>query len=541
MASIQRIEDFGERIEGARKHLAAQRWADALPETDSDGALGFAALWPIPPYERMITEGSNRWLVAFAHALRDLVPNMPRGHRHRARALRARWATRTVALRTLAAQALREEIDPLQRGWLETVTVLTEHVHDVTTRTLAYHTHGHRLTIANVRFARLAGSDTDPEQWVMTRGERAGGMIRIGKPTQGALVSALGEADLGTGTNGIAKPRCPYEVRRERVSKRVWITRRATGDHARLIECPTSDEAHRIITEERERCDEAWTRWRAVPAMRPPRNRPRIGEPREIPPITPETFTERFALRGVQFGNWVELGRREDDLVRAYLALWDLAVAIQWPTRALSLQGRLGLAFGARGNGGRNPAAAHYEPTQEVINLTKRHGAGSLAHEWWHAFDNAMAKHARALGHGCGASFATEARTDAADDTIGAMRGVATAIRTTAIPQRSRVLDKRRRTPYWSTMCEMTARAFERHVCDALAREGIENDYLAAFRGANTWNSEAAKGVHLGNTYPYPTPDEAKTLAPAFERALAHGLDRLEPRPAALERAASTR
>ncbi|MFR0839197.1 MAG: hypothetical protein ACLSHA_11745 [Neglectibacter timonensis] len=30
----------------------------------------------------------------------------------------------------------------------------------------------------------------------------------------------------------------------------------------------------------------------------------------------------------------------------------------------------------------------HYEPLRKVINLTKMHGAGSLAHEWWHGFDD---------------------------------------------------------------------------------------------------------------------------------------------------------
>ena len=29
-----------------------------------------------------------------------------------------------------------------------------------------------------------------------------------------------------------------------------------------------------------------------------------------------------------------------------------------------------------------------YEPLRKVINLTKMHGAGSLAHEWWHGLDD---------------------------------------------------------------------------------------------------------------------------------------------------------
>lgn len=48
---------------------------------------------------------------------------------------------------------------------------------------------------------------------------------------------------------------------------------------------------------------------------------------------------------------------------------------------------RLAIAFGARGKG---KALAHYEPARVVINLTKMKGAGSLAHEWAHAFDDTL-------------------------------------------------------------------------------------------------------------------------------------------------------
>lgn len=46
---------------------------------------------------------------------------------------------------------------------------------------------------------------------------------------------------------------------------------------------------------------------------------------------------------------------------------------------------KLAIAFGSRGRG---KALAHYEPGRVVINLTKMKGAGSLAHEWGHAFDD---------------------------------------------------------------------------------------------------------------------------------------------------------
>ncbi|AHJ10654.1 hypothetical protein AU083_gp58 [Escherichia phage phi191] len=82
----------------------------------------------------------------------------------------------------------------------------------------------------------------------------------------------------------------------------------------------------------------------------------------------------------MQFGNYVEGPRRQADLNRAYDSLHDLAEVLNVPTKALSLNGRLGLAFGARGKG---KAAAHYEPGEVAINLTKGNGPGALAHEWF--------------------------------------------------------------------------------------------------------------------------------------------------------------
>ncbi|MEQ1763218.1 MAG: 2'-5' RNA ligase family protein, partial [Pyrinomonadaceae bacterium] len=103
---------------------------------------------------------------------------------------------------------------------------------------------------------------------------------------------------------------------------------------------------------------------------------------------TSEMFQEAFGFRGVEFGNWLNAADRQQSLDHAYDALRDLADALNVHPRALSLNGHLGLAFGARGSGGKNAGLAHYEPSKIVINLTKMSGAGSLAHEWGHSVDD---------------------------------------------------------------------------------------------------------------------------------------------------------
>lgn len=102
--------------------------------------------------------------------------------------------------------------------------------------------------------------------------------------------------------------------------------------------------------------------------------------------VTPDELRETFGFIGVNFGNYVNQKERQAFLNYAYDSLYDLAELLNVPIKALSLNGKLGLAFGAQGRGGK--VAGHYIPAYQEINLTKDSGAGILAHEWWHAFDN---------------------------------------------------------------------------------------------------------------------------------------------------------
>ncbi len=113
----------------------------------------------------------------------------------------------------------------------------------------------------------------------------------------------------------------------------------------------------------------------------------RIGEARREGDIKDSAFTEVFGFRGVEFGNWNNQAERQELLNDAYDGLLDLAEVLGIPPKALSLNGEMALAFGARGHG-LSSARAHYEPNKVVINLTKENGAGSLAHEWLHALDH---------------------------------------------------------------------------------------------------------------------------------------------------------
>lgn len=100
--------------------------------------------------------------------------------------------------------------------------------------------------------------------------------------------------------------------------------------------------------------------------------------------VTGDDYLNTFTFHGGEFGNWLNDNDRQYSLDYGYDAFYDLALALDIPSEAISMGGVLSIAFGARGSGN---AMAHYEQLRQVINLTKTKGAGSLAHEYGHAID----------------------------------------------------------------------------------------------------------------------------------------------------------
>lgn len=100
--------------------------------------------------------------------------------------------------------------------------------------------------------------------------------------------------------------------------------------------------------------------------------------------------TNRFGLHSLEFGNWVTQQERYSALVSIAQSLYDLSTVLGVPQKKIGLNKTLAIAFGARGRGG--DAKASYFPGYRVINLTKKNGANSLAHEYGHALDHLAAQ-----------------------------------------------------------------------------------------------------------------------------------------------------
>ena len=197
----------------------------------------------------------------------------------------------------------------------------------------------------------------------------------------------------------------------------------------------------------------------------------RIGEDyRDGKDVGAEDFMNAFGFRGVQFGNWTNQADRQMAVNQAYDAFMDMARLIGVTPRAMSLNGELGIAFGARGVGG---FAAHYEPSEVVINLTKTQGAGSLAHEWWHALDNYFARR-----DGRSGDMVTDNRQIAMRDELRkAFNDMLDMVKGSDYAQRSVSKGE-----YWGRTHEITARLLAEWVDKELKKRGELNTFLS--RGA---------------------------------------------------------
>lgn len=212
----------------------------------------------------------------------------------------------------------------------------------------------------------------------------------------------------------------------------------------------------------------------------------RVGEDyRKGEDITAEQFREQFGFRGVQFGNWTNQKDRQAALNNAFDSFMDLAKILGISPKAVGLNGELGIAFGARGGGG---AKAHYEREEVVINLTKTMGAGSLAHEWWHALDNYFARRGNVkLGmvtEGKGIAMRGELRK--------AYDKLVSDTENSDYNRRSRDAG----ASYWGTRREETARMFAMWVFDEISKKGERNSFL-------TDNDPAAEERYAKGNYDF--------------------------------------
>lgn len=220
------------------------------------------------------------------------------------------------------------------------------------------------------------------------------------------------------------------------------------------------------------------------------------------------TVRRRFDFRSIEVGRWVTPEERDRAAGRFYEALCDLMAILQGPENLISLRGSLSLQFGI---GGRPGVAAHYIPATRQLALAKNAGAGSLAHEWFHAFDHYMGSRAfRELGKfgfASGgwlksASQKEHPLNDLLSKCFQAILLTEDGTSPSPLFQASKEADSRIKALYYAKPEELCSRAFEAFIEDSKP----SNSFLV--RGS-VYSDEASAGL-------YPEGDQRQRINEAF-------------------------
>lgn len=616
-ASVK-IEDFGERLEGARKFLPPSL-KEELGD-DQIATLPLSKVWPSDAHEGI----EDPMAAALTYAARQQIPAKPRTA-YKVK----RWVQTVKQFRSLVqmlgeksmdwlvgvaekngSKGLVQEFFPKVRLLAQLPRETWSRVEKVgeypnfkrmkTTEELAadgivlevrqdasrYHEY-FRVDKKTGERTKLGTFDNDPlfTTWphsaVTLDGKTYTFDGAIIGPDEVQKVKEL----LGTEAPSKDGPKAKdFEIRVPRTSKEAFINRKGDSKYRRLKTFTGDDavkEARAYITNNVADLAAAWEKVKARDNVgkgdvRREENRERVGENRrDGKDVTEPMFEKAFGFRGVQFGNWVGQGKgardRQGLLNDAYDSLLDLSDLLGIPSRAISLEGALGLSLGARGAG---RSAAHFEPSNLVINLTKTRGAGSLAHEWFHAMDNYFArkrggevpfngdqKHYRENNYitykpepmlrstmGFGEKTAAEvARLRERSPTASAYKpenwttspnhkeGVrpvvekafaelVAALNASPMAKRASDIDGLKTRGgiisgdgYWSRIIERGARSFENYVITKMAQRGWTNDFLANIRDWEQWQQTGKNAER----YPYLRPDEEGPVVEAFDQLFA--------------------
>ncbi|WP_225379683.1 LPD38 domain-containing protein [Escherichia coli] len=516
-----KIEDFGEEIKGAAKHRYAQL-AETLGKTLEDRdyfTQPLSKVFPKPDYAKLANEGADADTLAMIALYRSDIPAKTKLNA-------VKWVESVKSIRTSVAGMLEGKVTAGRLAeWMEgrmpsryadTWQLLRTLPPSQMDKASAYR-------VVSGVYQAAGGKRYDPPQklYSLRNKDNKGSNLFFSESRDELLTKAkawFAEQEEKSRVKGDEKTapspddKISFDVYRNTRSGDIFI---AYGKNKMRVRggFKSASDARKYIDSHRDELVRHVKEMREISReeQRNATNRDRTGPERRKGDVSPEQFSDAFGFRGVQFGNYVEGPRRQADLNRAYDSLHDLADVLNVPTKALSLNGRLGLAFGARGKG---KAAAHYEPGEVAINLTKGNGPGALAHEWFHSLDNYFGRYDVSTDGKItsGGDYMTEAQragrvfkdgryVDAEypvrQEVYDAFKGVMKAINSSDMPRRSALLDEVRSKPYWSTDVEMAARAFERYVQDKARTAGVENDYLVNIRKAPEHNTD--------NTWAYPT------------------------------------
>ena len=388
---IERHEDFGEKIGGAKKDLWKERGLyvedlEAMNEREADKFVKKDNIWKKPDYEAMLDEGIPLGVAYYIKKARDALSASPQYS---------------------YSDSTPEKRLARQKEYIETVRELQGVVSEVRTVEDAIKAYD-RFFVENGYFEPVQGWASGPHYKATEKARKNPAITN--KLSNTLFVRTEGQFDREFTKKAQQEQ---FGVPKEQKVPRGYEIRYNDGQHtySRNNDWQPGTyyvtKGYSIVRINFETRDAA-LKWVQELA----KGRSKSGKSRFVPPqlthikrsgpdyrsgmdITGQHYLDTFGFRGGEFGNWMNRNDRQSSLNMGFEALKDLASALKISDKDIAYQGALAIAFGARGSGN---AAAHYEPLRRVINLTKMHGAGSLAHEWWHGLDDYLGTRMGAKG-----------------------------------------------------------------------------------------------------------------------------------------------
>lgn len=554
--STKPIEDFGEKLGSAKKDRMPSM--DVSLSDDDIAAQPLSKIWPASEIDAI----EDPFIAAVASAARAEIPAKPRVSYKV-----ARWVEKVKTVRNLAQRILDGSITKDRfSAVMKSMRGLDGFAAKVSLLEAIDRKHWGRIgDVREYPDAYRYGENNEhipaPSVLIDIDGKhrRFDGAKSVADIIE-QMLEVLGDAS--------PAKKMQFEVRGRGES--FSINKKGDREYRKLKTFTNTKEAFAFIKDHH---DELLSAWEAVKQsdnvketdVRNQENRPRTAQDwRQGKDVTPDQFAETFGFRGVEWGNWVSQGKNDKErqgmLNQAFDAMMDLADIVGIPPKAISLNGSLGLGFGSRGSGW---ASAHFEPSNLVINLTKMRGAGTFAHEWFHALDNYFSRQRggevkieRGLGaqesyraknyityrpepmyvHKSGRSApmtkAQLERNRKENPSSGYFKAenwqldpdhpqgvrpevervfteLVEALDASPMLARARKNDKGR-DDYWSRIIERGARSFENYVISKMMEKGYNNDYLANVR-------EVQDFPRAKERYPYLLPEEVAPIAEAFD------------------------
>lgn len=519
--TAEKIGDVGEKIGGAKKDRIKE-YAQKIKNIDSDKSSFLKEIVQLPiskifnfPYDKLRSEGLSNELISMLQTIRKIIPSKPR-----TKYKLERWASNVFYLYRFSLEVVSSGKD-FQQKFLDGAN----NINGINALYRAYIELGGYDSHLDTGMAGLeelgesAGRYDKDGNWVSLKGQwwlkNAGKHSGIYKTLDEARTNLRKFASENSRTND--KSQTEFSVYSHIKEGDFFITVKGKPNVVVESGFKTSKEAFNYIKEHYDELVSKYSSIKNGTSVDFRENRKRAGKDRRNgKDITAEEFKDTFGFRGVEFGNWTNQEERQQMINNAYDAFMDLSEAIGKSPRALSLNGELAMAFGSRGGG---KAMAHYEPVKIVINLTKTNGAGSLAHEWWHAVDNYFSRRrGDKLGYNSnrgGYKYDTSTNKmrnpDERGEVTDAFTELMRTIERSGYGKRSRNYASMKNSSYWSRPTELGARAFAVWIERKLAENGISNDFLV--NNPIIWENYELTDKY----YPYPLESDFESLDTAFD------------------------